>query len=216
MIKRLIFDIDNTLIRGMNFDVANEQTLKDLNMYTEQNFRLFKKAIQEYEKYHDNYNKEDYFNFLKQTMECFLPPHFIDCFFDNLSFLIPKDATSIEQYLQKMARHYELVLLTNYFKESQIRRLEKMNLAKYFPECYGEEKIKPYPESFLLACQNHKPFECVMIGDNYTVDILGAQKLGLNTIFVNPSHIENPLNSPEVKQVEEITSKFIRKLEKKN
>ena len=48
MIKRLIFDIDNTLIRGMNFDVANEQTLKDLNMYTEQNFRLFKKAIQEY------------------------------------------------------------------------------------------------------------------------------------------------------------------------
>ena len=91
-----------------------------------------------------------------------------------------------------------------------------MNLAKYFSECYGEEKIKPYPESFLLACQNHKPFECVMIGDNYTVDILGAQKLGLNTIFVNPSHIENPLNSPEVKQVEEITSKFIRKLEKKN
>ena len=216
MVKRLIFDIDNTLIRGMNFDVANEQTLKDLNMYTEQNFRLFKKVIQEYEKYHDNYNKEDYFNFLKQTMKCCLPPHFIDCFFDNLSFLIPKDATSIEQYLQKMARHYELVLLTNYFKESQIRRLEKMNLAKYFSECYGEEKIKPYPESFLLACQNHKPSECVMIGDNYTVDILGAQKLGLNTVFVNPNHIENPLNSPEVKQVEEITSKFIRKLEKKN
>lgn len=38
---------------------------------------------------------------------------------------------------------YELVLLSNYFEESQRNRLTAMRINDYFSEYYGEKIIKP-------------------------------------------------------------------------
>lgn len=49
MIKRLIFDVDSTLIVGVSFTTAVENTLKELGMYSESNVENFFKGISTYE-----------------------------------------------------------------------------------------------------------------------------------------------------------------------
>ena len=61
--------------------------------------------------------------------------------------------------------------------------LELLGLKKYFKEFHsGDEILKPYKASFINACGNNKPSECVMIGDNLEVDIIGAINAGLDAI----------------------------------
>ena len=37
----------------------------------------------------------------------------------------------------------------------------------------------------LMQLGEHKPYECVMIGDNLDLDINNEKKCGINTIWVN-------------------------------
>lgn len=83
-----------------------------------------------------------------------------------------------------------MVLLTNYFEESQRNRLEEMNINLFFTECYGEEKIKPNKEAYLAACGNHLPSECVMIGDNLELDVMVPMELGMQAIWVTNNNQE--------------------------
>ena len=43
----------------------------------------------------------------------------------------------------------------------------------------------------------HKPSECVMIGDHIELDIDGAKKCGINTIWVNSKKIVQNNKKPE-------------------
>lgn len=49
MIKRLIFDIDGTLITKVNFKKAILNALKKYGIYSKKNINLFLKGILEYE-----------------------------------------------------------------------------------------------------------------------------------------------------------------------
>ena len=106
-----------------------------------------------------------------------------------------------------------MVLLTNYFSQSQINRLNNMGIGKFFTECYGESLIKPYYNSYISACGKNKPSECVMIGDDFLLDVENAAKAGLNTIWVNSKNLKNDTtNTVMVKKVEEITEEMIEGL----
>ena len=111
---------------------------------------------------------------------------------------------------------YELVLLTNYFSESQLNRLNNMGIGHFFIECYGEKLIKPNFDAYISACGKHTPSECVIIGDDIFLDIEQAQKVGLNTIFVNTKNIKNyNVKTFEVQKVEEINVDLINVIEEK-
>ena len=60
MIKKLIFDLDNTLIEWKSeYGRAIRKALKDSNMDSSEEFvSKLGKAIDEYEMYHDTYDKE--------------------------------------------------------------------------------------------------------------------------------------------------------------
>jgi len=119
--------------------------------------------------------------------------------------------------IHRLSQEYELVLLTNYFAQSQLNRLNNMEIGKYFSECHGEHIIKPNREAYLKACGDRKPSECVMIGDDIYLDITRAKQEGLNTIFVNSKRVE--LKSRigiVVNSVEEISKNMISKLEEKD
>ena len=54
---------------------------------------------------------------------------FVDCLFENQSVLIDIDDSTIGT-LKYLSKKYELVILTNYFKEVQEKRLENAGLIK--------------------------------------------------------------------------------------
>lgn len=213
MIKRLIFDVDNTLIVGTNYVEAVTNVLKAIGLYSENNVSRVLETLTTYEIDHNNYNEKDYVNHVEEALECDLPDNFLDLFFTELQHVIPPRNEKLTIKIEELSRHYELVLLTNFFRESQLNRLRNMGIAKYFSECYGEEIIKPNKEAYLNACKNHLPSECVMIGDSLLTDIKKAKELGLNTIFVNTSKI--PITDDigvYVDKVEDITISMIENL----
>lgn len=185
MIKRLIFDIDGTLIRGASFTGAIIKTLKEFDSYSEDNLENFLEAIKTYEIEHDNYNKRDYVHHLNKHMGTDLNEEFLDKFFENLRMAVPSEYKEVEETILYLSRKYELVLLSNFFEVSQRNRLEEMGISKYFNEFYGQNIIKPNKEVYKEACGNNLPFECIMIGDNIELDIKVPSMLGLRTILIS-------------------------------
>ena len=67
---------------------------------------------------------------------------------------------------------------------------------------------------FLMLFGLHRPSECVMIGDHLELDINGAKKCGINTIWVNSKKIENNNNiqTISVNNINEISQNLIEGL----
>ena len=214
MIKRLIFDVDGTLIRDVNFTSSVEETLKKIGIYSKENVESFLKGIKSYEEIYDNYNIMDYTEHMGKVLNRKLPSNFVSTFFEELKMCIPTKSEILTDTIHRLSEEYELVLLTNYFAQSQLNRLNNMGIGKYFKECYGEHNIKPNKNAYLDACGDKKTSECVMIGDDIYLDNMRAKQEGLNTIFVNSKGIEvNPNIGIIVSSVEEISPKLITRLQ---
>jgi putative hydrolase of the HAD superfamily len=106
-------------------------------------------------------------------------------------------AKEILQYL--LDKGYTLHLLTNGFEKTQHNKLMYSGLKPYFKEIItseGSNSLKPNKEIFEFAlercCTNAN--ECIMIGDNIEVDIIGAMNAGIDQVYVNHLGID-----PEVK-----------------
>ncbi len=213
MIKRLIFDIDGTLIKEVNFLLPIETTLKKIGIYSEENMRVFLKANSEYEKVFNNYNKLDYTSYIEKNLGLKLGDNFFSIFFKELKKCAPLENEKLKNTLRELSQKYELVLLTNFFKESQLNRLNTMGIDEFFIECYGEELVKPHDEIYLKSCGSYQPNECVMIGDDPYLDIEKSQNLGINTIFVNTKGLNTDnINTIVVNSVEEISIDLIESI----
>lgn len=216
MIKRLIFDVDGTLITEVNFVDAIKRTLKRLNIYSDEKIAVFLEGIKTYENKFNNYNIEDYTAHMSNAIGNQLPKEFLKVFFEELKDVIPSRNETLIKIIKELSNVYELVLLTNYFSESQLNRLNNMGIGHFFIECYGEKLIKPNFEAYISACGKYTPSECVIIGDDIFLDIEQAQKVGLNTIFVNTKNIKNyNIKTFEVEKVEEINVNLINAIEEK-
>ena len=185
MIKRVIFDIDNTLIPWKN-EYYNEifEVLKELNTEcSNEDFNKIKQAFGEYENvyYLNEYTGKKY------------PKEFMDKIIEKWANCVPdKIEDSILATLEELSKKYEMVCLTDWYKEQQIKRLKKTNILKYFQDVYVAEntKRKPFKEAFMQAIGKNKPEECIMIGDSFERDIEGALKAGLQAIYYNPKETE--------------------------
>lgn len=213
MIKRLIFDVDGTLITGVDFIKPIEATLKRLNVHDENNVKSFLGAISTYEKNYNNYNKKDYIRYFEKNLGIELDERLLNIFFEELKSCVPQNTKKLKETIEVLADKYELVLLTNYFKESQLNRLNTMGIGHLFLECFGEQLIKPNDDIYLRACGSHQPSECVMIGDDLYLDIEKAKENGLNVIFVNSKNqkVDN-LNLCVINNIEDISCELIESL----
>lgn len=91
---------------------------------------------------------------------------------------------------------YEMHIITNGFKEVQFIKLENSNLSNYFDVIVCSEDVgknKPAPDVFHHAMNQAKakPEESVMIGDDFKVDILGAERVGMSAILFDPNREYN-------------------------
>ena len=185
MIKRLIFDLDNTLILWKDeYRNALKEVLKVYNMNNY--FEIIDSIIGTYEKSHDELSKESLLKEINNKCNLNLDISFIDELIKEEQELAEYDSKTVELF-EYLSSKYEIVLLTNWFLEAQEKRLEKLGIHKYFNEFYGAEnsKLKPDTNSYMNAIGDKKEYECIMIGDNIQMDLEPARNLGLDTILVD-------------------------------
>lgn len=182
-IKRIVFDLDNTLIPWKEeYLAAYRKVLKDYNLDID--FKEQGKLTQSYEEKHISYNMEDFVNHFN---ECYHVNVGIEFLKDWLKYLatMSEEIPEINDTLDYLSKKYELVVLTNWFKESQEKRLEHAGMRKYLIEVFGgEDAMKPNPKSYLKACSPHEPSECLMIGDSIPNDIEGAKAVGMQVFYL--------------------------------
>ena len=92
--------------------------------------------------------------------------------------------------LEELKSRYNMHIITNGFKEVQQRKLIKSGLMVYFQtitisEDVGVKKPDKFIFNHAISKANAKIENSIMIGDNYNADILGANNIGMKSIYFN-------------------------------
>lgn len=114
--------------------------------------------------------------------------------------------------LNYLQQKYQLHIITNGFKEVQSIKIDGSGLKKYFNRIIVSEELgftKPDKEIFKYAEKlvNTKAAECVMIGDNYETDIMGALNVGWQALHFNNENVSQ-LTSSEIKSLLDLKTIF--------
>ena len=205
-IKHIFFDLDHTLwhfeknssltfdflLNKYNINVGLQSFLK---IYMPINFSLWNL-------YRDDKITKEYLrhNRLKSTFEKLninIKPSVIDNISDDYVKHLPdnnfllKDAITVLDYLFKK---YILHIITNGFTEVQNTKIKNSNLKKYFTCIIDSETVgvkKPHSKIFQYAYDISKATnknQCLMIGDNYEADVMGAINNGFKAIHLNSNN----------------------------
>ena len=191
IIKRIIFDLDNTLIEWKSeYIFALENTLKELNInYSKDKIKEIDSAI-------DSYDKECNTNFFID---------FVDKLIIEQGKCYQKDEKLVK-LIEYLSKKYDLVLLSNWFTDTQKLRLKGVGIDKYFSIIIGgdEHPLKPNLEAFDIVLKDYKPEECLMVGDSLIADIIPAKKLGINTIWITKESSKEYKTIKEIYELEDI------------
>lgn len=101
-----------------------------------------------------------------------------------------------KEIVPKLAQRYSLFIITNGFDEIQHTKMKFSGLEEYFEEIITSESAKaqkPDPKIFTHSIRLAKadPNSCMMIGDNFNSDILGAKNSGIDQVYFNPDGRDN-------------------------
>lgn len=114
-----------------------------------------------------------------------------------------------KEVLEYLLLKYKLHIITNGFEEVQVEKLKKSEILHYFDRVITSESVgvkKPNPLIFnhAMALTNTTPEKSMMIGDNYEADILGAQQIGMRTIYFNTTNEGTNNNTISISKLLEI------------
>jgi YjjG family noncanonical pyrimidine nucleotidase len=109
--------------------------------------------------------------------------------------LLPNKPHLIEgaaEVLDYLAPNYQLHLISNGWAEIQANKAKSSGIASYFGKIVTNEIAnarKPEPKIFdyAISITNASLSGSLMIGDNYEADILGADSVGMDSVFYSPS-----------------------------
>ena len=212
-IKHIFFDLDHTLwdfeknssltfkflLNKYNIDID----LKDfLKIYMPINFSLWNlyrddKITKEYLRHNRLKSAFEKLNInIKSSVIDDISDDYVKHLPDN-NFLL-QDAIEVLDYL---FQKYTLHIITNGFTEVQNTKIINSNLKKYFTCIIDSETVgvkKPHSKIFQYAYDISKATnknQCLMIGDNYEADVMGAIKNGFKAIHLNSNNESSHDNS---------------------
>ena len=125
---------------------------------------------------------------------------------------MPKDNHLFEgtiELLDYLSKKYTLHIITNGFHDVQHLKLKNSRIDNYFRTVTTSEEVgvkKPNPVIFHTAIEKAKTAasKSIMIGDTFEADILGAEGVGMQTLFYNYRNQLLPKNYRVVDQLLEI------------
>ena len=199
-IEHVFFDLDHTL---WDFETNSAKTFQFIfneNKIAVELSEFLKYYIPINHKYWKLYREEqiskpklrygrlkETFDALEYTISDVMIHHLSEVYIDNL----PNSNTLFEgaiEVLNYLSQKYQLHIITNGFEEVQLKKMRNSEIFHFFDQIITSESVgvkKPNPKIFhhALALANAKLEESIMIGDSLEADILGAQQIGLKTIF---------------------------------
>ena len=206
MIKHIFFDLDRTL---WDFEKNSQHALKllfskyQLNKYVNQFYDFFYtyKRINAdlWVKYGKGKISKEELRAVRfeKTLEKF------NCFDKELAEQLSNDYIETSPNLKKLFPHthnvlenlksegYNLHIITNGFREVQIKKLTNCELIHYFDIIVSSEDIgfnKPDSRIFnhALNLAEAKAAESLMVGDDLNVDVNGAANVGMHAFLFDP------------------------------
>ena len=131
MIKRVIFDLDDTLIPWDNnyfkdfIPIMIEYGVID----SKEDILKFVKAINDYEKFNNRYDDKIFIEYINEMLNKNISEEFYNKLNTYFQICVPKKIDkNILEVLEYLKDKYELVVLTNFFEELQIKRLENYGI----------------------------------------------------------------------------------------
>jgi len=111
--------------------------------------------------------------------------------------------------LDYLSSKYQLHIITNGFHQVQHKKLANSGIKQFFKTVTTSEEVgvkKPNPLIFTKAIEKATAHatQSVMIGDTFEADILGAENVGMQTIFFNYRNEKIDSNYQNVNQITEI------------
>ena len=193
MIKAILFDFDGTLSnRQMNAYLMYRDFLKPY--FSDLNEIEFEAVMQDMLTFDCNGTTETHqrmIPFLNKYKE-FLPDDFNDRFIDfsklNMwRYAVLKDETI--DVLKRLKGKYRLCILSNGFSYSQHNKIKQVGIEDYFDVILVSGDLdfkKPEVEIFEYAAKQLgvECEECMMIGDVFSSDILGAIRAGVTPVWI--------------------------------
>lgn len=198
--KCVLIDLDDTL-----YDYKSAHEIAISEVFQKQIiFKDFKEFKKNYRENRDLTTRElsplatcrsRYLAFLKMAEEKSLSsPFVIADKLDTLywSFLIQNikpfpDALDFLKFLKQ--KNIPVAIVSDMTTKIQIEKINKLGVSNLINFLVTSEDVgveKPHPKIFETAMQklNMSPKECIMIGDSFEKDIIGAQKLGIKSFLV--------------------------------
>ncbi len=111
-------------------------------------------------------------------------------------------ARELLEWLDTQRDRYTMAVITNGFSEAQLPKMKTSGIDRYFDYFFLSEDLgymKPDRRFFeaALAKMGAEPGQCIVIGDDYNVDILGAMSAGIPQIYYNRTGKPLPADSPQ-------------------
>ena len=206
MIKKIIFDLDNTLLFiSPEWEQSYQKFIDKYNLSITP--KELYSCIGTFEKNINNVivtNKImcEYINNrlpLSLTEDMFI--ELLDVY-KNIPLL---NTDIIYNVLEYLSHKYELIVYTNWFSKNQIDRLKTYSLNKFFSRIYGWDdlEIKPSKIGIEKIIGSNNIDEYVFIGDNIEFDLEVPYNMGMATIFLNRKSIKQN-KFKEVFSIEEL------------
>ena len=203
--KKLIFDLDNTLlfisddwgkcyqkfIDKYNLGISPEELYNVVGKFEEDNRNMIV-TPQYFIEYINNISN------LNLTLESLKD---LSGYYDDIE-LVKTDI--IYDLLEYLSSKYEIYAYTNWFTENQLNRLRKYNLDKFFNEVYGWDKV--YMKPSIMGIKNivkDNIKDYIFIGDSIEYDIEVPSSMGMDVIFYNRKGIKQD-KYKEVLKIEDL------------
>lgn len=189
MIKRILFDLDNTLIPwdGSQVD-ALLKTFEECGIsFKREDKDLYFNAMHDYESKNKRFDKVDLTRWVAKQLNLDLPDDFVKRWTDKLCYCVPEKDSKLIDLLEYLSSKYSLCVVSNWFYNQQKARLKNYGILKYFDYIYTCDKYdkKPCREMYEVACSDYEKCEVVMVGDDFKIDIKSANDFGLYAYYLN-------------------------------
>lgn len=205
MIKKIVFDLDNTLLEWKNeYIYALENVVNNFNLeYDKEKIKEIDRALEDYEDYLIKSNKEDFLKFLNNRCKTNLSMEFLDKLIEEQGKCFDVYEGEKLETIKYLSKKYKLICISNWFTRTQKMRLEGAGIAKYFDIITGgdEHELKPSINAFSII---DNPKECIMIGDSLKKDIFPAIKLGMQAILITKKDVKEDSRYKIIRNIEEL------------